>query len=129
MGTNSSTSQLQARQNLYPTLHCGTKFKLINFRAQSNFRTCTLGFAVKRIKNDRSGTGKFDYGYLSLASCLSAVPDRRGVNTEHDVSVLSLRRRPAEVVVGRTSSNRLNSNYQPLEGLDYVILEITRPQA
>jgi len=126
MGTNSSTSQLQARQPVYPTLHCGTKFKLISFRAQSNFRTCTLGFAVKRVRGDNRW--RFDYGYLSLASCLSAVPGRRAGHWEHDVSVLSLRRIPAEVVVGRTSSARLNSNYQPLEGLDYVILEITRLQ-
>src|SRR5688572_19753693 len=75
MGSNSSTSQLQKRQ--LPTVHCGSRVSLRDARfLKSRTRTCTLGFAVKRVKvkggaiGKRKGGTSFAHGYLTLGGCV-----------------------------------------------------------
>jgi len=97
MGTNSSTLQLQKRQ--LPTVHCGDKVSLINPRRPTGkILTCTLGFAVKRVRG--KGSGRFDHGYLTLGDC---VPTRLVGGGGHIHNVMLS---PQNTVIGKTYNNQ-----------------------
>ena|SRR6185312_84693 len=119
MGTNSSTLQLQKRQ--LPTVHCGDKVSLINPRRPTGkILTCTLGFAVKRVRG--KGSGRFDHGYLTLGDC---VPSRPIVVSGNAYDVMF---GPQNLVIGKTYNNQAHLKYDPVKGLDYAIIKITEPK-
>jgi hypothetical protein len=124
MGSNSSTAQLQERQP-FPTVHCGNKVSFRDARYQTgiNTRTCTLGWAVKRVRG--KVPGQFNYGYLTLGGCVPTAPittTRRGGHTYHVIYSTQ------DLVIGKTYNNQVNLKYDPPEGLDYAVIRITEPQ-
>lgn len=120
MGSNASTSQLQVRQPIYPTMHCGDKIKIRRENSPNGrTRICTLGFAVKKMRG--RGPGKFDHGYLTLGDCVPSLPLKsRGGGDPHDVMYGA-----QDLIIGKAYNNRANLKYDPVNGLDYTIIKIT----
>lgn len=123
MGTNTSAPKLQKRQ--LPTVYCGSKVGLRDSRYPTGqIRTCTLGFAVKKVRGRRGGGTSFDHGYLTLGDCVpSRIVNSMGGGHTHDVML-----GPQNVVIGKTYNNHVNLRYDPPEGLDYAIIKITEEQ-
>lgn len=110
MGGKSSKSKLQERQVFF--LYGGA---FINVRRQgrvTSARTCTLGFAVKKI----AGSGQFDQGYLTAASCIST-----RMNTGADEAFI-IDVNGNEVVVGNIG--RIKRGYDPQLGHDYTVIKV-----
>jgi hypothetical protein len=120
MGSNSSTSQLQARQpkRHYIPLSSGSRVLIRQSdRPTSIPRTCTFGFAVKKVRGP--GKGRFAHGYLTSAGCK---PSRSNVFSNVFVQISNNRGEIEEVVVGKTL--RGSGTYDPKRGLDYVAVEV-----
>lgn len=107
MGGKNSSSKLQKRQG--PFLIAGTP---INLRYHTRVRTCTLGFAVRRV-GDR---GPFPHGYLTAGSCSS----NRAISNRDLAFVVN---NAKEINVGKMSSTNQRS-YVPENGLDYAIMKV-----
>ena len=105
--SNSSNSKLQKRQDII--LYGGTIIKTRGIKS-ANVRTCTLGFAVRRI----GGRGQFNQGYLTVGACTSAriiAVDTAFVLEDGN-----------EVVVG--DSTRTFESYNAERGLDYSVIKV-----
>jgi len=110
MGGNISSSRLQERQDFY--LHGGGTMINIKRKNALKIRSCTLGFAVKRLK----GNGAFNQGYLTAGACIiSRISRTSGIAFVLDIN-------GNEVIVG-TQTGTLGS-YDPERGLDYAALKI-----
>ena len=124
MGTNSSTLQLQKRQ--LPTVHCGDKVSIKRADQVGTFiRTCTLGFAVKRVRGKE--ISKFNHGYLTLADCITN-PPRRGGQARTEGYSFDVMYGSQDLVIGKTSNSQANVKYDPIKNLDYVTIKITEPK-
>ena len=124
MGSNSSTLQLQKRQ--FTTVYCGSKIGLRDARYPTGqTRTCTLGFAVKRVRG--KGSGRFDHGYLTLADCITN-PPRRGGQARTEGYSFDVMYGSQDLVIGKTSNSQANVKYDPIKNLDYVTIKITEPK-
>jgi hypothetical protein len=108
---NSSDAKLQKRQQLI--LNAGNSINLRRDTAawRMRVRTCTLGFAVKRI----SGNGQFNEGYLTAGSCTS---NRASTN----IDIAFVRNGENEVIVG--TRVRAGGNYDSVFGLDYTVVKV-----
>jgi hypothetical protein len=120
MGSNSSTAKLQTRQPIYHTVFSGEDVKLrYSGRPTYHSRTCTLGFAVKKVR----GQGQFAHGYLTLGGCVPNPPAKSGGGNPYD-AIHGFQ----DLVIGKTYSNAASLKYDPAKGLDYAIIKITEPR-
>ena len=110
MGGNSSNSKLERRQG--PFLVAGTLINLRNKQAPVLVRTCTIGFAVRKI----SGRGQFNQGYLTAGSCSSS-----RAMTGSDIAFV-VGNNAEEINVGTRS--QIRGSYDPENGLDYAIIKV-----
>jgi hypothetical protein len=116
MGTNTSAPKLQKRQDIL--LHSGYNVGFREARSPGGkIRTCTLGFAVKRVR----GQGQFNHGYLTLSSCLSTRPGI-SVGRVHDVFI-DEDGKGKELIVGTSVSS--SSRYLPEESLNYALVRVS----
>jgi hypothetical protein len=115
MGSNSSSPKLQVRQ-LEVILRGGIIFNARRSHANARTRTCTFGFAVKKIPGPKGGTGTFNQGYLTAGSCASS---RGGGSDGSNAYVIAAN--GYEVYVGKFVGVTV---YDPTSGLDYAVVKM-----